>query len=79
MLRQLDERSEQVQFLSPAPHLPNPQEDTWMLKRRIVMLPNLTVLAEQIRQLNKILKKFMREIVHLLRNITQLWLPTTHS
>jgi hypothetical protein len=37
-------------------------EDTWMLKREIVTLPKLTVLAAQIRQLNKDFKKFMREI-----------------
>jgi len=37
-------------------------EDTWMLKREIVTLPKLTVLSVQIRQLNKNLKRFMREI-----------------
>ncbi len=36
-------------------------EDTWRLKREIVTLPQLTSLAAQIRQLNKDLKKFMRE------------------
>src|SRR5206468_3285026 len=37
-------------------------EDTWLLKREIVTLPQLTSLAAQIRQLNKDLKTFMREI-----------------
>ncbi len=37
-------------------------EHTWLLKREIVTLPQLTSLAAQIRQLNKDLKTFMREI-----------------
>ncbi len=37
-------------------------EDTWLLKREIVTLLQLTSLAAQTRQLNKDLKKFMREI-----------------
>jgi len=37
-------------------------EDTWLLKREVVTLPQLTDLAAEIRQLNKDLKKFMREI-----------------
>ncbi len=37
-------------------------EDTWLLKREIVTLLQLTSLAAQTRQLNKDLKEFMLEI-----------------